>query len=111
MRAYLVDELTPADLRKIRDHLESTGCQAGMDDMYWLHLPEELLTAEQQEHLPECGPFVCSLETGPDWFKTEMLIRGRGKLRCSCIAYADAGQRDWIMGRIDDLLRRLDIPA
>jgi hypothetical protein len=111
MRAYLVDELTPADMQKIHAHLENTGCQAGMEDMFWLHLPEELLNAEQQQHLSECGPFVCSLETGPDWFKTEMLIRGRGKLRCTCIAYADPRQRDWIMGRIDDLLLGLGIPA
>lgn len=111
MRSYLIDELNAADMQRLLPFLESKGMKASVEGMYWLQLPEELLSTEQAEHAAQCGPFVCSLETGQDWFKVELLVRGRGKLRCSCIAYATPEQRDWIFTRIDEILSRLEIPV
>ena len=110
MRAYLIDELNSADMQHRVPFLEAKAQKASVVDMYWLEIPENLLSAEQREHATQCGPFVCSLETGPNWLKVELLIRGRGKLRCSCIAYADREQRDWILDQIDAILAELNIP-
>ena len=111
MRSYLIDELNSTDMHHLLANLDSREMKASVENMYWLELPENLLTEEQREHCDQCGPFICSLETGPNWLKAELLVRGRGKLRCSCIAYATPEQRDWILERIDAMLGELDIPV
>jgi len=111
LRAYLIDELNGEDMQRLLSLLEVKAQKASVTDMYWLELPAALLSPEQHAHAKQCGPFVSSLETGPNWLKAELLIRGRGKLRCSCIAYAEAEQRAWIMNQIDDMLQALDIPV
>ncbi|GAB6058172.1 hypothetical protein [Desulfonatronum parangueonense] len=111
MRSYLIDELNSTDMQRLLPFLESQGLKASVDGMYWLQIPDDLLSPEQAQHAEECGPFVCSLETGQDWFKVELLVRGRGKLRCSCIAYATPNQREWILDQVDETLSRLEIPV
>ena len=111
MRAYLIDELNSTDMQRLLTCLEAKTVKASVEDMYWLEIPDNLLSTEQREHAAQCGSFVCSLETGPNWLKVELLIRGRGKLRCSCIAYADPGQRDWILDQVDAMLAELAIPV
>ena len=109
MRSYFVDELNGSDMQRLLPHLEAKGLQGSMEDIFWLTLPEDLLSGEQCEHLEHCGPFVASLETGDSWLKVELLIRGRGKLRCSCIAYATAKQRNWLISQVDAMLHELGI--
>jgi len=109
MRSYYIDELNPADMQSLLSHLEATGLQGSMEGIYWLALPEPLLLEEQRAHMEECGPFVASLETGDGWIKVELLIRGRGKLRCSCIGYATAEQRHWLIAQVDAMLGELNI--
>lgn len=109
MRSYYLDELNPADMRRLLPHLEAKGLQGSMKGIYWLALPEPLLSEEQSAHKEECGPFVASLETGDGWIKMELLIRGRGKLRCSCIGYASTEQRNWLIAQVDAMLHELDI--
>ncbi len=109
MRAYYVDELQKGDMQCLLPHLEGKGLQGPMTGIYWLPLPETLLTEEQRAHLKQCGPFVASMETGDTWLKAEMLIRGRGRLRCSCISYATPEQRDWLISQVDAMLRDLNI--
>lgn len=98
-------------MQRLLSCLETKTVKASLEDMYWLEIPKNLLSTEQREHAAQCGPFVCSLETGPNWLKVELLTRGRGKLRCSCIAYAGREQRDWILDQIDAMLTELDIPV
>lgn len=109
MRSYLIDELNSAEIRALAAHLAAEGLQASVRDIYWLPLPEDLLTPEQIRHREQCGPFVASLELGDAWLKTELLVRGRGKLRCSCIGLATFEQRNWLLNRIDAILRDLKI--
>lgn len=111
MRAYLIEELNAADMRRLLPFLESRALKASVADMYWLEIPDHLLSSEQHTHRAQCGPFVCCLETGPNWLKVELLVRGRGRLRCSCIAYAEPAQRDWVLSRVDSMLAELDIPV
>jgi hypothetical protein len=109
MRSYYIDELKPSDMQSLLPHLEAKGLHGAMQGIYWLALPESLLSEEQRAHKEECGPFVASLETGDAWIKLELLIRGRGKLRCSCIKYAGAAQRNWLIAQVDAMLRELNI--
>jgi hypothetical protein len=111
VRSYLIDEINPNELQKLLSYLNSKGHKGTMESIYWLQLPQELLSPEQDEHSGECGPFICTLETGPSWLKAELLIRGRGKLRCSCIQYASPEQRRWLIAQIDDILQKLNIPV
>jgi hypothetical protein len=96
-------------MQSLLSYLEAQGLQGAMQDIYWLALPQALLSEEQRAHMEECGPFVASLETGDAWIKVELLIRGRGKLRCSCIEYASTAQRNWLIAQVDALLRELNI--
>ncbi|HDQ41802.1 MAG TPA: hypothetical protein ENN39_12365 [Desulfonatronum sp.] len=109
MRSYYIDELQKGDMQLLLPYLEAKGLQGSLAGVYWLFLPEHLLTGEQRAHRQECGPFVASLEIGDTWLKAEMLIRGRGRLRCSCIAYATPEQRDWLVAQVDAMLRDLNI--
>lgn len=109
MRSYFIDELNPGEIQRLALHLASAGLQGPMQDIYWLTLPEDLLTPEQSRHLEHCGPFVACIELGDAWMKIELLIRGRGKLRCSCIGLATHEQRSWVLDQIDIMLRDLEI--
>lgn len=111
MRTYRIEDLRREDLQRLTRTLQAKGLASGMDGLYWFPLPPELLMAEQREHAPRCGPHVLSLEVLDDALSLELLVRARGILRCSCIAYADQSQRAWGMDTLDTLLRELDIPV
>ncbi len=111
MRSYRIDELAPADVARLQKALESRGMKSSMEGMFWLDLPADLYSDEQREHTADCGPYSLGLETGEDWICVELLVRARNRIRCSCVAYADAGQRAWVMDEVDRTLRELDIPV
>jgi hypothetical protein len=111
MRTYVIDELDPAMVDKFKEYLSREEFSGPIDDIYWFFIPVELLTPEQKAHLNECGPFFFSLESGEDWLKLELLARCRGRIRCSCIAYATPEQRNWVIERLDTMLRSQDIPV
>jgi hypothetical protein len=111
MRYYVIDELRQGDLERIKESLATRGLTGGLDDIWYLPVPEEMLGDEQREHCGECGPYTMVLETGEDWLKLELLVRARGKLRCSCIAYATPELRARVMDWLDTLIRELDIPV
>lgn len=111
MRSYFLDELYPEHLALLAQALAEKGMSGSLDGLFFLPVPEELLDAEQVEHMAECGPYALALEVGDEWARLEFLVRARGKLRCSCVRYANAGQRAYAMDWLDTLLRGLDIPA
>ncbi len=108
---YLIEELTEGDMERIKARLTEKGFSGSLDDIYFIPFPMEMLNDEQTEHLPECGPYVLILETGPSFVKLELLIRGKGKLRCSCISYCTPEQRKQMIDFLDDFIRELDIPV
>jgi hypothetical protein len=111
MRTYLIDELLPDKVEKFKEHLVREKLSGPIEDIFWLVIPEELLTKEQVEHQSDCGPFFFSLETGESWLKLELLARCRGRIRCSCISYATPEQRHWVIELLDAMLRSQDIPV
>jgi len=122
MRLYVINDLNDRDVARIESALTERGMAASMDQLYWVDIPKELLTKEQQSHMKDCGPYSMGLEvigeidfegrtpgsSGP-MIALELLVRARNKLRCSCIGYATPDQRRFAIDFLDKLLRQLDI--
>ncbi len=111
MRSYYIDELTAEDIECIEARLTEKGFKGPIDGLYYIPFPMEMLNDEQQQHFPECGPYILALEIGKDWIKLELLIRGKGKLRCSCISYCTPEQRHQMIDFLDSFIHELDIPV
>lgn len=110
MRLYVIEDIIPEHMERIKNALNERGIESSLEDLYWLPTPKELLGAEQLEH-PDCGPHQMALELGPSWLKLELLVRARAIIRCSCISYASPALRAHMMDWLDQLLRELDIPV
>ena len=103
MRSYVIDELVAEDIKKISDSLKEKGFHSPLKDIFWIEVPENLLTSIQRDHLSSCGPYVFSLELVKNWLKLELLVRPTGRIRCSCISYATDAQRNYIINLIEQL--------
>ncbi len=108
MRSLLIDELTPKDVAKIKDYLDSAALTTGVRGLYWITLPEEKLSSLQKSHM-DCQPHKFAVELDDDWLKVELLIRPAAGLRCECCGMADQEQRAHILAWADDLIQRLDL--
>lgn len=103
MRQYFVDEISADDVQRISEHLTACAQPAPMQGLFWVDLPEDILSPSQYSH-KGCKPFCFSIEVGDDFVKFEFLIRSRQTLRCDCIEYANKMQRDFIMNFADNML-------
>ncbi|HWR04218.1 MAG TPA: hypothetical protein VN419_09375 [Humidesulfovibrio sp.] len=110
MRSYLIEDFYPEHLEKIVATLKAKGCSGSLDGIFYLTLPDELLTDVQREHAAECGPHMLVLEVVDEaTLKLELLVRAQKKLRCECVMYSTPAQREHIIDYIDDFIRQLDI--
>ena len=107
MRALVFDEIRPQDMERLSEHLAKHTTASGLPAVFWLELPPKLLSAEQAAHA-ECAPHRVALVLEDDSLKLELLVRGTG-LHCSCTAYADVTQRQWLLDYADRLLAELEI--
>jgi len=41
----------------------------------------------------------------------ELLVRTKNRMRCDCIQYATANQRNWLIELIDNMFSRLEIAS
>ena len=108
MRSLLLDELNPAEVEKIRAHLEEVGVASEVRGLYWINLPPERLTPLQKEHR-ECGPHKFAVELDDGWLKVEFLIRPAVGLRCPCCGMAEKEQREYILDWADRLAQELGL--
>ncbi|MEW6660654.1 MAG: hypothetical protein AB1424_18585 [Thermodesulfobacteriota bacterium] len=106
MRQYQVDEISRADIPRIRDYLKDHALASSLEGIWWVDLPEDLLSPEQFAH-PDCRPFRFAVELGDNFVRFEFLIRSRQTMRCVCIGYATRGQRDFILAFADRLVEDL----
>lgn len=109
MRNYLLDEIYEEDVKKICDALTELEFKGPIEGIYYLPVPEDLLNDEQKEHMDECGPFFMALEAMETSIKVELLVRARNKIRCSCVAYADARQRNHMLDYLDKFIADLEV--
>ncbi len=108
MRSLLYDEISPADMRKLEEHLTAELQASALPGVFWLHLPAELLSPTQAEH-ENCGPHRFALVLEEDSLKLELLVRAQGSLRCACTDYATGPQREWLLNYADGLMAELKL--
>ncbi|MCL1985047.1 MAG: hypothetical protein FWG59_01170 [Betaproteobacteria bacterium] len=111
MRSYYIDEFVPGEVERLAEHLESMELSAGVGGLYWLPVPQKLLTPIQQDHAHECGPYVLALEILDGALRLELLVRARNKLRCGCVAYAEQGLVNHMILYLHELLDDLKIAS
>jgi hypothetical protein len=108
MRQYQLDEIARKDIPRVREYLHEHAVAAGLEDIWWVDLPEDLLSPEQFEHR-DCRPFRFAVELGDNFVRFEFLIRSLQTMRCSCIGYATRVQRDFILAFADRLVEELTL--
>ena len=106
MKQYVIDDLRPPDHAALKayldDHLEKTG----IEGVYHLAVPEELLSEVQRSH-NACHPLYLALELVPEALVCELLVRTDARVRCDCIGYATVSQRNWAIETIDAIADKL----
>ena len=108
MRLYMLDEIMRKDLPRVREYLNEHAIAARLEDIWWVDVPEDLLSAEQFAH-QDCRPFRFAVEVGDDFVRLEFLIRSDQSMRCTCIDYATRQQRDFILAFADRLVEELGL--
>ncbi|MBW1966467.1 MAG: hypothetical protein JRI48_03605 [Deltaproteobacteria bacterium] len=111
MRQYVVDELRPKEVEKIREYLDENCDLSDIEGLYWLKIPDDILSPAQYEH-KSCQPHCVAIELGDKWVKFEMLVRSRQKIRwirCKCVSFATHQQRAFLLSFVDNLLDRTGI--
>ncbi|MDD5757736.1 MAG: hypothetical protein PHI06_01490 [Desulfobulbaceae bacterium] len=110
MRQILMNELTNDEIQKAKEFLDATGRVGGVEGLYWLAIPEEMLGGAQLGH-EECGPFSFAVEVGDDFVSFELLVRSESNLHCSCTCYATATQREFLLTTMDRMVSEHGIRA
>lgn len=108
MRHYFIDEIAGENIEKIRNFLNENSDPSSIEDLYWVHLTEDILGEIQFDHRG-CQPFCFAVELGESFVKFELLIRSRNSYKCSCSNYATPVQRDFIINFADEMIEKLGI--
>jgi hypothetical protein len=103
MRQFVIDELSPMECDNIDSYLKRSIKQGPMVGLYWIELPDDLLSEAQQGH-EDHGPFHLAVELTNSAVKFELLVRSQTNLHCSCIAHATPVQRQFILEFIDKMV-------
>lgn len=111
MRWYAIDDLSADETARLRTALRDMRLDSGMDGLFWLPVPRELLCTLQAEHEESCGPHVMALEVEENFLRLEMLVRARARLRCDCVRYAGAALRERMIHWLEQVLADLGIAA
>ena len=110
MRQYVIDQLGREERANIESYLNRTLKSGPVEGLYWIEVPQDLLSGEQLGH-EECGPFFFAVELEAESVCFELLIRSQSNLHCSCIAYATPSQRDFVLRFVDQMLAEEHITA
>lgn len=110
MRQYRIDQLSREERANIESYLKRTLSPGPVAGVYWIEVPQDLLSSEQREH-GDCGPFFFAVELEAEAVCFEMLVRSKTNLHCSCIAYASKAQRDFVLRFVDRMLQEEHIRA
>lgn len=108
MRYYLIDEISTPDMEKLRNHLTDKAIRSGLDDIYWVEFPEDILTGTQSQH-DLCKPYVFALELGENHLKAELFVRNRNHFGCSCQGYCHDRQSSYVIVSVLNMIDELNI--
>ncbi len=110
MRQYMIDQLSREERANIESYLKRTLEPGPVEGVFWLEVPQDLLSKDQRLH-DECAPFFFGVELTEEAVCFELLVRSQTNLHCSCIAYASAAQRDFVLRFVDKMLQEEQIRA
>lgn len=108
MKQYHIDELRLEDHHKLKLYLDERFGSNSVEGIYWIQMDSDMLDEVQASHL-SCQPFYFALELGATSVSFEFLIRTRATIRCDCMRYANASQRQHIMHLADAIFEELGI--
>jgi protein involved in sex pheromone biosynthesis len=110
MRQYMIDEITFLERDALDSYLKRTLKQGGLEGVFFLSVPPDLLGPEQQGH-EQCGPFYFTVILEQSSLRFELLIRSASNMHCSCIALATVAQRLFVLDFADRMLKEEMIRA
>ena len=96
MRQYVIDQLSREERANIETYLKRNLRPGTVDGVYWIEVPQDLLSAVQRDH-DECSPFFFAVVLEAESVYFELLVRSQTNLHCSCIAYASTSQREFVL--------------
>jgi hypothetical protein len=108
MRSYLIDEIAKSDIEKIEAYLEEYAKKSGLSRLFWIGIPDDLLSERQYEHA-ECKPHVFAVELGDTWLKFELFTRNRANINCTCCDYATRHQINFVLNFANTMIQELEI--
>jgi len=108
LRYYLIDEISKSELKKLRNHLNDRAIKSGLDDLYWVEFPDDLLTSIQSEH-DSCKPYVFGLELSVGSLKAELFVRNRSQFGCACQQYCNDRQKNYVIDFVLNIINELNI--
>ena len=108
MKYFLVDEISAADMDKIRGFLKENAVESLMEGLFWVNMPQDSLNKIQSGHR-ECQPHRFALEMGKNWIKAELFIRSSNNIKCDCCEYCNPSQRNFISNFIENMISELSI--
>lgn len=109
MRTYTIDQLEEKDIAAVNARLLDMELQAGLEGVYWLPVPRDMLTPIQAEHFSSCGPYCLALDVCENAVHMELLVRGTGRIRCECLSFASQELRNHMIAYLEGLLADLKI--
>jgi len=108
MKQYVIDELRPSDYKALKTYLNEQFGSSEIDGIYWIPVAFDILTDIQSAHT-ECRPQYFAVDLDDNRLTCELLVRSNNRVRCDCIHYATENQRNWLIGLIDNIFKRLQI--
>ncbi len=96
MQAFVVDHLKKDELKRLRSIIKDFAYPSALDDIFWIPIPEHLLTPTQAAH-KECQPHFFAVEFGQDFISFEFLARTHQRVRCDCISPATPQQKVYLL--------------
>ncbi|PIE56232.1 MAG: hypothetical protein CSA34_04920 [Desulfobulbus propionicus] len=110
MRQYLIDELSFLERDNLESYLKRTLKPGGLEGVFFLPVPQDLLGPEQQGH-DDCGPFYFPVVLGTSSIRFELLVRSATNMHCTCIARVTEAQRRFVLDFADHMLNEEKITA
>ena len=106
MKYYLIDEIRSSDIGKIEVCLQQDTEATDFDKVFWIKIPDNLLTSEQSN---QHKPFVIAIESGNDWVKAELFVRSLENFTGKYQGYCNTAQANFVMEYINNIIQKLNI--
>lgn len=111
MKQYVIDDIREIEMRRLKTWCVEHLAKTCFDNVFWLNLDDNVLTAVQQTH-EQCRPLYVSVtleEEEAGRMVIDMAVRTARSMHCECMRYIDARQFAWLDSYIDAVFAELNI--